>query len=171
MQEGRSETRSRTRSPGARRTGGRSVRPTGPTRRIASGPAVWLVLGLLATLVGCRSSGVSATRDVDPDTITFEELADWHDDSALDVVRRLRPQWLRARASSAGPVSGPVEPVVRIDGVPLRSVSELGDVPAADVATMRFMSGPDATLRFGTGYGYGAILVTTRTGSRQDAVD
>ncbi len=55
-------------------------------------------------------------------------------------------------------------PSVFVDGIRLTDFTHLHLVPAADIARIRFMSGINATTRYGTNSGDGAILIYTKTG-------
>ena len=92
-----------------------------------------------------------------PDLITAAEIDGTTASDALDLVQRLRPQWLRARAASPGD-----EVVVYVNGGRLGSVSELRSMKAESIREMRFIRSEEAVARFGTGHSAGVILVTMR---------
>lgn len=81
---------------------------------------------------------------------------------ALGVVQQYRPNWLRYRGpiSIRDPNAGRVQ--VYVDGVHWGDANRLRDIPAGDILEMRFLSGPEATTRYGMGHGGGAIEVQTR---------
>ena len=117
---------------------------------------------LLAVLcvAACASSSAATPRRT-RDVITAEEIARTRPGTAYDVVEALRPEFLRSR----GPVStdGTQEyAVVYLDGVRAGGLIELRRVPAEVLAEIRYISGPDATTRYGTGHAGGAILITTK---------
>lgn len=87
--------------------------------------------------------------------IIQEEIEPLGNLTAYQVIQRLRPQWLRPRAGSDNPV-------VFLDGSRLGDPDRLNSIQAATVAQMRFRDGRDATTRYGTGFGGGAIEVTSR---------
>jgi len=123
---------------------------------------------LALALAGCASSG-TAGGGGDPSHISTEDLRalDPEGLTAMQVVQRFRPQWLRTRGTATfggGTASG--EPRIVLDGVPLGEMGELRRVDATDVEEMTYLSASDATTRFGTGYPGGAILVVTRRGER-----
>lgn len=118
---------------------------------------LYFVLFLGACYPGRASSGSGRS----PDLIGNWELQELFDYNALDAIRRLRPAWLRAGARPAVAVGqGTNFPRVHLNGVPLQDVSALEQIDATDVREMRFLNGPDASTRFGTGYVNGAILIT-----------
>jgi len=82
--------------------------------------------------------------------------------TAYEAVSRLRPEWLRRRGrmsirdASAGVV------VVYLNGQRQGGASALSGITAGAVLEMEYLDGPEATIRFGTGHGGGAILVSLR---------
>jgi len=112
----------------------------------------------LAVLVGSGCGGSSGPQDAAPrgsrDRIVAEELASLQQLSALEVVERLRPTWLRIRAGS--------RPRVVLNGTPMEGGTEaLANFRVGEIRELRYLSPADATMRFGTGYPAGAILVVT----------
>ena len=118
-----------------------------------------LPLLFLLLLVAC----VARSRQTGPgsDVLTAEEIASVPATNIYDVVRRLRPQWLRQRSAPTVRDPQPTRPVVYVDGVPQGSVGVLRDYRRENVIRMEFLGPSDATNRFGTGHSGGVILVTT----------
>lgn len=122
---------------------------------------------LFAVLIaGCASSGSSGSRD--RNLITAEEIADSRASSTYDLVRSLRPHFLRTNAPmSLNPGSGDVnDVVVYVDGTRMGDTGTLREVPTQDVSSIQFLSSSQATSRYGTGHPYGAIMVVTHGGRR-----
>ncbi|MCY4400295.1 MAG: hypothetical protein OXE96_13295 [Gemmatimonadetes bacterium] len=118
---------------------------------------LYFVLFLGACYPGRASSGSGTS----PDLIGNWELQELVDYNALDAIRRLRPAWLRTGSRPAVAVGqGASFPRVHLNGVPLSSLDQLEEIDATDVREMRFLNGPNASTRFGTGYVNGAILIT-----------
>lgn len=92
--------------------------------------------------------------------ITREELSESHYPDAFAAVEALRPSWLRQRGSSS--FSRPEYIKAYHDGMPLGSVAGLRRVATDEILSIQWLNGSDATQRFGTDNGSGAILVTTR---------
>jgi hypothetical protein len=92
--------------------------------------------------------------------ITREELATTAGLDSFEAVRRLRPMWLRTR----GPVSMMLETGVRmhVNGFDRGRAQELKGIWSTDVESIRYLSAPDATTRYGINHADGAIMVTLR---------
>ena len=88
------------------------------------------------------------------DRITQDDLTELQQLDALQVVQRLRPAWLRRRAGFL--------PRVVVDGVPLDGSTEaLRNFRVGEIRDMEYLDPSDATMRLGTGYPAGAIIVRT----------
>lgn len=127
-----------------------------------------LLAVLLAACAGAGRSGpggeataASSGSRRSSDLLTQAEIQDAGVGSIHDIVQRLRPAWLRTR--SGGSVNAmPQYAIVYIDGARVGGIETLRRLNAADVRTIRYLRGPDATTRFGTGHEGGAILVETK---------
>lgn len=117
--------------------------------------------GLTAALAACSSTGGgSGGPRRDPNLITAEELSEYATLSALDVVRRLRPRWLTGRGQGTG---GMNRPQVMQDGARLGDPDNaLRSIAVSDIEELRFLNASDATMRYGTNFPGGAIVVTSR---------
>lgn len=122
--------------------------------RYALSLAIALTLGLAGCASGGGSGGDGAPRGT-ANRIIRAELEPLQQLDAYQAIQRLRPNWLRTRGSQA--------PQVMVDGSrQAGGLDVLRSYRAADIEEIRFMSGTDATTRFGTGYDGGAILISTR---------
>ena len=139
--------------------------------RICSSLAVCVALGL--TVGGCASSPSGSSATASPssqtrvrgsrDRITAEELATIDVQNALQAVQRLRPNFLQTRgAASSSITQGPQEIVVYVDQTRMGGPGTLAQIPIAEVKEIQYLSATDATQRFGTGHGAGAIIVTRK---------
>lgn len=81
--------------------------------------------------------------------------------SAREVIRDLRPAWLRMRRSASA-TSQPSGPAVFLDGIGWGGLDDLFRIRSTDIESMEFMSGLDATTIYGTGYPEGIVHVNTR---------
>ena len=140
---------------------------------------------LLIATVGCASSAPPATTATpstpttaatpststatatsakpNPNLITATELADESvkRGDALAAIRHLRPGFLVSRAGGTSQ-KGAGTTHVSIDGGPLVALSALSDIPANEVAEIRYLSAPDAAQRFGSAAGSGPAILVKR---------
>lgn len=126
--------------------------------------ATMFVLAAFVALGGtnaCATAGEGSTSSSRRNEITLEELEATSVDDVMEAISLLRPQWLRARPARTPADPNPVVGVV-IDGRVNSRREDLAQISITDVARIQFMNAADATIRFGTGYGGGAIIVTTR---------
>ncbi|NJD09722.1 MAG: hypothetical protein FIB01_04490 [Gemmatimonadetes bacterium] len=126
--------------------------------RVTATAAGALVLAVTACATAPSGGGSPGTRS---DVIAAAELAQHLDEDLYTLIQRARPTWLQTRA----PISTQSAPVIVIvvDGVPQEpGLDPLRGFKVGDVREVRRLSASDATTRFGTGMGAGAILVTTK---------
>ena len=113
-----------------------------------------LAVGCAAKEPASRPSSATAPRR-DRDLITQEEIDATKAQDAYSVVRMARPGWLLPKTLG----SGRVFVQVYVEGNKAGDVSTLRQYNASTIRELRFLGGDDATTRFGTGNGAGAILV------------
>jgi hypothetical protein len=126
--------------------------------------APWLLLAVL--LLSCAGSppGDAPTRP--RNSISADEIAGVSAETAMEVIRRLRPEYLRSRGSQSLQSSGPVYPVVYAGGVRLGGLEQLRFIQSTDVEAIRFIVASDATTLWGTGHSGGVIEVVLKAGGR-----
>lgn len=118
------------------------------------------LLALLAAAACATTAGGGSGRS--PSVLLADEIQSLNVDNAYQAVERARPQWLNARASPTPANPDGAEPVVYVDGIRAGDVLELRRVRVTGIVRMEFLRASDATSRYGTNHGGGAILVTTR---------
>lgn len=138
-----------------------------PSRRKARVLSRVAVLGLVLSSVGC----VTTSREFLPagveqgganEILSSEVRAvEASHPSAREVIRDLRPAWLRMRRSASA-TRQPTGPAVFLDGIGWGGLDDLFRIRSTDIESMEFMSGLDATTIYGTGYPEGIIHVYTR---------
>lgn len=134
-----------------------------------------LAVSLIAAL---PAQAQEARKAYERDLITPEEIQDRAPDAgtAYDVIKKLRPHFLRER--STGQVSSPMpsegtfstrnpaerQPVqVYINGAKhIATTAALRELNADAILDIAYLNASDATTRFGTGHNNGAILVRTK---------
>jgi len=130
-----------------------------------------LALGVVVSLAaGCASRQAPAPA-VDPDLITFDQVARSKATNAFDVIATLRPQMFTAHGAATTRGQQPATPgrqalpvVVYIDNVKVGPVDELKALGKVDVREIRYLSPRVATDRWGENHAGGVIYVTTVQG-------
>ena len=88
--------------------------------------------------------------------------------NALDAIRALVPGYrgidTRPLGSGWMGAASASRPALRvlIDGHPIADIESLRMIRARDILAIHVLSAPDATIRFGSDYGGGAIVLQTR---------
>jgi hypothetical protein len=123
-----------------------------------------LLIALLLVPPGC-ASGSAASGTAAPtasrDFITREEMEKGQYPNSYELVRSLRPHWLRVRGrDTINGEQGAVQVV--LDDVRLGTTESLRTLPVSGIAYFQWLDGISATQRWGTGYGNGVILVSSR---------
>jgi hypothetical protein len=97
------------------------------------------------------------------DRITQAEIEQVNVSTAMEVVERLRPEFLRGRGRIS--VSSPESqyPVIYVNGMRAGPLEALRSISAVDVQEIRYISAADATTRWGTGHSGGVIEVRIRS--------
>lgn len=123
-----------------------------------------LVIVSIAAAAACSSrSGSEQTPRPSREVITRTQIESMNATDAYDVVQRIRPEFLRQRGASS--IQGGAQlAVVYVDGVRRGGPTALRQLRASEVEEIRFISGTDATTRYGTDHGGGAIEVKSRRG-------
>jgi len=124
------------------------------------------IFGLLLAAGACatgQSGGARAERDV----ISAEEIEQSNVHDAYEIVRQLRPRWLRGRGpqtftDDVRNTTIPGYPRVKVDDLPPMNLEDLRDIRVVEIAEIRYINPRDATLRYGTGFSGGIIQVITK---------
>lgn len=118
-------------------------------------------LALMLLVSACVPAGptsVPPRRNVD--IITTEEVDRTSAATALEIIQRVRPSWLRTRGSASILLAAPIR--VYVDGAPFGGVDALRQLSANAVERMERLGSSEATRRFGTDHANGAVIVYTR---------
>jgi hypothetical protein len=128
-------------------------------RRIAAATLVALLVSACASSPKVPDGEPRITRNV----ITHDEIvaADRPGGTAWDLVSRMRPQFLSSRGVNSFRDGVSRGPVVYLDGSRYGETESLKTISADQVMRVEFMSGPNATTRYGMDHAGGAILITT----------
>lgn len=106
-----------------------------------------LFVALLAVVSACGHRSQAEEPRPQTNVLTREEMAGISLPTAYDAVERLRPRFLRPRATGGGPATA--YPVVYIDGVRRGTLEVLRSVATSSVLEIRYLSAADATTRYG----------------------
>ncbi len=130
-----------------------------------------LVFVLAPVVSACASSpdtpfdedGETATRTARGSStlIVRAQLEQLTERSAYEAVATLNRRWLQSRRGTSL-ASGPALARVVVDGVARGELDFLRQMTTGNIETMRLLSAPDATTKYGTGFPGGVIEVTTR---------
>ncbi len=137
------------------------------------GGSIGLATGFSFPFFG-RGASFRPTISSSPRTlITAQEVRDAAANTAYEVVRLLRPNWLNTGSRgmiaditcrASDPVCEPIqvdEMKVYLDGHRLGGGSTLMEINAKNIESIRFFNPAQAVARWGAGNGQGAILVNT----------
>jgi hypothetical protein len=116
---------------------------------------------LLALSLGAcaAAAGTPGSSRPNPNVISRAEIEREGPSSVFDLIQKLRPLWLSARASS---FTQDTSVVVYLDGTRMGGPEALREVSTPNVEKVEFLDAGRATARFGVGHVNGAILITTR---------
>jgi hypothetical protein len=136
---------------------------TGPGGGEWTGRAVLLVVALIAVLQlqACASSAQIPPQH-DRTRISLEEIDELAERTpASQIVRRLRPAWLRGRGQTRLRGAEP-SVVVYVNNQRVGGAEALERFTSWEIRELNYLDAVAATQRFGTGHGAGAILIVLR---------
>lgn len=125
-------------------------------RLILACPSLVFILAVGA----CASAGGPSAAQVSQDQITTAEISASPAQSVFELVRRLRPAWLRS-----GPAEGQVT-LVYLDGRRLGGLGVLQTLTASGIRSLQWLDGVRAATILPDIAGesiHGAILISTST--------
>jgi hypothetical protein len=122
-----------------------------------------LVTMTLGAMLACATAGTgdgstSGSRDV----LTRQEIDSLSVETAHEAVRRARSHWFRTRGSRSMRTADAIPVVVYVDGQRRGGIDVLHNIRASLVERIVYHNTNDATTRWGTNHGSGAIEVITR---------
>ncbi len=120
------------------------------------------IIALALVMASCSSAGTGSATSRFSNVVTNEELADVDYLNGLQALRRLRPNWLRVRGQATFSRQASAGIRLYVDGRRRNDVFELERIQTSDIREMRFLTGREATTRYGTDHGDGAILIKTK---------
>ncbi|MHC4149455.1 MAG: hypothetical protein ACYSR5_08220 [Planctomycetota bacterium] len=122
--------------------------------------SVLLAMGLLA----CSTTGGG---DADKsrrsrDRVLAEEIRSSTANNAYELIKILRPHWLRSRGVRSIEYSRASSPIVYIDDIRIGEIDNLESIAVEHIVEIRYLVASDASIRLGRNHAGGAILITMR---------
>jgi hypothetical protein len=133
------------------------------------GPTLRRNLLLLSLAGAAACAGKSAHPAAGPSgrsVIPDAEIPTTGTESALDLIQRLRPEYLRSRPSQTftGATSNNAPPPsVFFNGQHIGELADLRQIPAPSLSMVRYYSIEEGKRKFGMQYGGGVIEIQYRT--------
>jgi hypothetical protein len=128
----------------------------------ALGGGVGLAFGVSFPLGAHRPThGLPSPSSLSRSTISLAEIRDASVDNAYDIVRLLRPEWLRVRPQDRLGELQPNSVSVYLDEFRYGDITSLSRIHVQTIATIRFVPAATATARWGTGHTMGVIQIIT----------
>jgi hypothetical protein len=121
-----------------------------------------LVLILVPFLQACASSGEAARPRGNPDLITRDQIEVASAQNAFELVRQVRPQWLRGRGPTSIQSGDVPLPIVYVGEMRHGELESLRVFELSALQELRYISATAATTRYGSGHSGGVIRVTLR---------
>ena len=121
-------------------------------------PAVIAIL--IALVAACAAPQASSGSGGGSNVITAEMIERYGGNDTFEIVRSIRPRWLRSRGQDS--LRSPSVVQVYLDNIRLGGPESLRGVQATSIREIRWHSATQATQRWGTGHGAGVIQVVTR---------
>lgn len=123
----------------------------------------FVLLAVPFFFLGCVTTGQESGAGGNPSKISQDEIQEAGNISnTYNLVRRLRPQWLRKRGRSS--VQQPGDIIVYVDGAEQGGPEALRQIDVIDLKSVEFLDPGKATMRYGGGHDNGAIRVQLKDG-------
>jgi hypothetical protein len=117
-----------------------------------------------AGVMACASAGPGTTSvsTGDANIITAAQISASQQTNAYDVVRKLRPNFLKSRGRTTVYGQGSDYAAVFLDGQSFGDLGSLRNIASSQIRSIRFIRGTDAVTMHGMQYGAGVIDVRTK---------
>jgi len=124
-------------------------------------------LFLMAVTTACAAAAAAPNGPLPTNrsVITDAEIPTTGTESALELIRRLRPEYLRAKPTQTyvGATSNEAPPPsVFLNGQQIGDVGELRQIPAPSLSSVRYYNIEEGKRKFGMQYGGGVIEIRYR---------
>ncbi|MCH7783334.1 hypothetical protein IID62_09745 [candidate division KSB1 bacterium] len=118
---------------------------------------ITFALGIISCSSTSRTGSLAGRRT---DLITAAEISTTSTSSAYDLIRNLRPNWLKGRGQKSLYDQSLSYPVVYLNGYKFGDLDSLRGLSSSDITVIRFLNAIDAAAKFGLNHVSGAILIT-----------
>lgn len=112
-------------------------------------------------LVACEPPRINYAIANDRNVVSYPEIEQTQAQSALDLVRKTRPNFLNSRGVTTFLGTSQDLPTVYVDGMRYGTIATLKDIPASTVAEIRMYRVGQAS-QFGPGNAGGVLSIRTR---------
>jgi outer membrane cobalamin receptor len=121
------------------------------------------LMALLAvTMTACEPATVYYPNMYDRSVVSLPEIQNVRAESALDLIRKTRPNFLISRGmTTVLGVPASSYPTVYLDGMRYGSINLLQDIPASSIAEIRLYTAAQSA-QFGVGNVGGVLMIRTR---------
>ena len=116
---------------------------------------------LLLVAAACASGGGGGGGGGAGNSITRDMIDNPSNQNAYTIVQRFRPRWLSPRTQGTISNPEPSFPQVYVDEVRFGPIDTLYRIDGTQIERIDYMSGLDATTRYGVGHDGGVIMVWT----------
>lgn len=114
----------------------------------------------LVSVVACAS--MKQVDQSDRNVITTAQIQAANAATAYDLIVKYRANFLSSRGPNSVLLKQPKEPTVYLDQVEYGTINSLRNIPAQNVAEIRFIEGWDAMTKYGSDHVAGVIQIYTR---------
>jgi hypothetical protein len=114
----------------------------------------------LLAMISCAS--MKRVDETNNNIITADEIQSANVSTAYDVITKLHANYLHSRGQNSILLKQNKEPTVYLDNVEFGTIASLRNIPASNVAEIRFIEGWDAMTKYGSDHVSGVIQVYTR---------
>jgi hypothetical protein len=118
------------------------------------------ILGVLTVLLAaCAASAGGGGGGGSSSQITREQIGDPTEQTALTIIRRFQPGWLRPRSQGSFTNPEPAYAEVMLDQMHYGGLESLDRISADLIERIEYLDALDATTRYGTNFAGGVIIV------------
>ena len=118
-------------------------------------------LGLItaAAALGCATTSGTPGMRGSSNVITEQEIVAANVSNAYEVIQKLRPNFLHSRGATTLQNTAPATPNVYVDGQRYGDTDSLRNIPAMNIAGIRYYSVSEGSTKFGLDNASGVIEI------------